>query len=134
MTQSGDEGVVNGGVRVWLRAEGLAALVGSVVLYAQLGYRWWMFAALLLVPDLSMLGYLVNPKVGATSYNIVHSYLLPLGLMVFAMVTGRFYTVSLLCIWMAHIGMDRVLGFGLKYPAGFKFTHLGIAGGAKASE
>lgn len=122
------EGVVNGSVRLWLRAEGLAMLVMSGLLYGHLGARWWIFAALLLVPDLCMLGYLINAKVGAVAYNVVHSYLLPLVLAAVALVTHHPGAAPFLCIWTAHIGMDRLLGYGLKYPTAFTKTHLGMLG------
>ena len=126
------EGVVTGGVRMWLRTEGLAAFALSLLIYWRLGASWWIFAGLFLVPDLSMLGYLINAKAGGLAYNIVHSYLLPLGLAIVAIASDRIGASSnmlpLLCIWTAHIGLDRLFGYGLKYPTAFKRTHLGILG------
>jgi Domain of unknown function (DUF4260) len=122
------EGVVIGPVRVWLRLEGLAVLALSLYFYEQLGMRWWIFAALLLVPDLAMLGYLVNQRFGAAAYNVVHSYTLPLVLAMIALATQNRQVLPLLCIWTAHIGMDRCLGFGLKYATGFGDSHLGSFG------
>jgi hypothetical protein len=118
-------GSVTGAVRGWLRAEGLAALALSALIYGHSGLRWWIFFALLLTPDLSMLGYLLNARAGAAAYNIVHSYVLPLGLAAAAIALGRNDAVPYLCIWTAHIGLDRMLGYGLKYPSGFGETHLG---------
>jgi hypothetical protein len=74
------EGAVTGAVRVWLKAEGLAVLIVSVLLYRYTGSSWWMFFGLLLTPDLSMLPYLINPSVGGAFYNVFHSYFLPLAL------------------------------------------------------
>jgi hypothetical protein len=122
------EGVVTGDVRMWLRAEGLAAFALSLLVYWRLGGSWWLFVALFLVPDLSMLGYLISGRVGGLAYNIVHSYLLPLGIAIVAFATNRIDVLSLLCIWTGHIGLDRFFGYGLKYPSAFKRTHLGILG------
>lgn len=114
-----------GVVRAWLRAEGLAVLLLSLLLYRHFGASWWRFAGLPLIPDLSMLPYLINPRVGSISYNVVHSYFLPLGPATVAIATYRVGMVPILAIWTAHIGMDRFLGYGLKYPTAFKDTHLG---------
>jgi hypothetical protein len=127
--QAISEGAVTGTVRIWLRAEGLAVVILSVLLYWRAGSSWWLFFGLLLVPDLSMLPYLVNPRMGAWSYNVVHSYMLPLGLAAVAAATRNAGLVPYLCIWTAHLGLDRFLGYGLKYRTGFGRTHLGILGG-----
>jgi hypothetical protein len=107
-------------VREWLRSEGLAVLAGSLWLYGHSGLSWWLFAALLLLPDVAMLPYLISPRWGAIAYNVAHSYLLPLGLALLAPAW-----IPYLCIWTAHIGMDRMMGYGLKYPTAFRDTHLG---------
>lgn len=110
--------------RLLLRLEGLTAAGAALVAYAATGGSWQLFAALFLVPDLSMLAYLAGPRRGAIGYNAVHTYLGP-GLLAGAMGLGLipvFWPVPL--IWLSHIGVDRALGFGLKYPAGFRETHL----------
>ena len=107
-----------------LRVEGATMLVGSVLLYWTGGGSWWLFALLLLAPDLSMLGYLAGSRVGAVAYNAFHSYPLPAALGIFGMLAGAPLAVSVALVWFAHIGMDRLLGYGLKYPTGFKDTHL----------
>jgi hypothetical protein len=112
-------------VQMFLRLEGLAAAVLSAVLYARTGASWWMFAALWLLPDLSMLGYLGGSKLGARVYNAIHSYVTPATLAVAALLLGSPALLPYALIWMNHIGVDRLLGYGLKYPEGFKFTHLG---------
>ena len=122
-------GAVAGPVRLWLRTEGLAALVLSVLLYQHSGRSWWLFFGLLLIPDLSMIPYLLNPRAGGVSYNIVHSYVLPLSLAILAMAFHRAAALPFLYIWTAHIGLDRVLGYGLKYADAFGRTHLGTLGG-----
>ncbi len=119
-------GAVSGPVRIWLRAEGLAVFSLGVLLYWKSGLRWWILVALFLTPDVVMLAYLINPKIGGACYNIVHSYLLPLGLAIAAVVLGETGTLPYLYIWTAHIGLDRFLGYGLKYPTGFGRTHLGV--------
>jgi hypothetical protein len=121
-------GAVSGPVRVWLRAEGFAVLALSVLLYWFSGWSWWMFFALFLAPDLAMLAYLINPKIGGDSYNVVHSYLLPLGLAALAVFLRETGMLMYVYIWMAHIGLDRFLGYGLKYSAAFRMTHLGDLG------
>ena len=111
-----------------LRAEGAALAVAAIVGYAHLGAGWWLFAALILAPDLSMLGYLAGPRIGAVTYNVAHTTVLPLALGVagalFAWPTG----VAVALIWLAHVGIDRMLGYGLKHPDGFGHTHLGPIG------
>jgi hypothetical protein len=95
-----------------------------VLLYWMGGGSWWLFALLLLAPDLSMLGYLARPRVGAILYNVFHSYPLPAALGIFGMLAGAPLAVSVALVWFAHIGMDRLMGYGLKYPTAFKDTHL----------
>jgi hypothetical protein len=107
-----------------LRGEGATMLAGSVLLYWTGGGSWWLFALLLLAPDLSMLGYLAGPRVGAVAYNVFHSYPLPAALGLVGLFVGVPLAVSVALVWFAHIGMDRLLGYGLKYPTDFKDTHL----------
>jgi len=109
---------------ILLRIEGFAVLAGSVVLYAGLHVGWLLFAILFLAPDLSIIGYLGGAKIGASVYNLVHTLAGPLLLIAFAMLTAHFILVPYGLIWIGHIGMDRMLGFGLKYPTNFKDTHL----------
>ncbi|WP_020175681.1 DUF4260 domain-containing protein [Methyloferula stellata] len=121
-------GYVRGGPLVLLRLEGAAILVVSLLAYGQTGQSWWTFAALILAPDLSMLGYLVNARAGAASYNAVHTLTGSLMLLGLGLVSGSALILSLSLIWLAHIGLDRMLGFGLKYASGFSDTHLGLLG------
>jgi len=116
-------------VQVFLRLEGAAAAALAAVFYARTGASWWLFAALWLLPDLSMLGYLGGPKLGARIYNAIHSYVTPATLAVTALLLGRLALLPYALIWMNHVGVDRMLGYGLKYPAGFQWTHLGKLGG-----
>ena len=108
----------------WLRLEGLAVAVLSAVLYARAGSSWWLFAALWLVPDLSFVGYLAGPRWGAHCYNTVHSYILPVAVSAIALLFHEAAPIPFALIWFNHIGVDRLLGYGLKYPTGFGFTHL----------
>lgn len=121
-------GYVEGAPRIFLRIESAAVAIAAILAYRQLGQPWWLFAALILVPDLSMLGYLAGPRLGAHCYNAMHIYPGPLILISFGIVTGSSLTEAIACIWVAHIGIDRLLGYGLKYPQGFAFTHLGTIG------
>ncbi len=112
--------------RMMLHMEGLAVFIISIVLYRQLSdASWWLFALLLLVPDFAMLPYFIDPKLGAVGYNLAHTYLLPVSLAVVAALMGWQTVLALALIWVAHIGMDRAAGYGLKYGAAFKETHLG---------
>jgi hypothetical protein len=83
---------------------------------------------LFLVPDLSFAAYLAGPRTGAIVYNAAHSYLLPVALMTAGFALPEPLILSIAMIWLAHIGIDRALGYGLKYEAGFGFTHLGRIG------
>ncbi len=105
--------------------EGLAVVVLTAVLYARTGASWWLFAALWLAPDLSMLGYLAGSCWGARTYNAIHTYVTPATLAVLALVLHQRGLLPFALIWINHIGLDRMLGYGLKYPAGFGSTHLG---------
>ena len=124
---------LHGGVRLLLRLEGLALFVAAAAMYFYLargewGNGWPLFLALILAPDLAMLGYLAGPAIGAVTYNAAHITPGPLALAALGYFAGVPVLISLALIWAAHIGMDRALGYGLKYPEGFRFTHLGRLG------
>jgi hypothetical protein len=108
-----------------LRIEGLVVLVGASFLYRALHGSWILFAALFLTPDLFMLGYLLGNRVGAWTYNLVHTYTAPMALAFVAYFAPTPSLFGFALIWAAHIGFDRCLGYGLKYETGFKDTHLG---------
>jgi hypothetical protein len=110
--------------RLLLHAEGFALLTVSFVAYHQLNGSWLLFFLLFLWPDLFMLGYLVNPRLGATFYNLVHTEVLPLFLGAAAVFENWHNTLFFAIIWLAHVSFDRMLGYGLKYPTFFKDTHL----------
>lgn len=107
-----------------LRLEGALVLFAAVVGYAFLGTSWWLFLVLLLVPDGFMVGYLAGPRLGALIYNLGHTYAVPMGLGAAAVSLEHALIGAPALIWAAHVGMDRALGYGLKYPSGFHDTHL----------
>jgi hypothetical protein len=107
-----------------LRIEGSLLLAVSIVCYHEIHASWILFAVLLLAPDLSMAGYLANAKIGTTIYNAVHTLTGPLLLLAYALLTAHASLLPYGLIWTTHLGMDRMLGFGLKYPTQFKDTHL----------
>jgi hypothetical protein len=107
-----------------LRLEGAVVFALALAMYWRDGSSWLLFALLLLAPDLSMLGYLAGPRAGAACYNLIHSYALPLALLGYGVFANAPLALSLALIWLAHIGMDRAVGYGLKYTTAFKDTHL----------
>ena len=107
-----------------LRLEGALAAAGAIAAFYALGYSWWLFGALILAPDLAMLGFLAGPRVGAWTYNLAHTYLAPAILAAIGYATHEPLAMALAAIWAAHIGVDRVLGYGLKLGTDFKTTHL----------
>lgn len=111
-------------VRFLLQLEGALLFAAAVAAYLHLQGSLWLFLVLVLAPDLSMLGYLHNPMTGAFVYDAAHTTLLPAALLITGIVTA-FPTLTLIAlVWLAHIGMDRAIGYGLKYPTHFKDTHL----------
>ena len=123
-------GAVDGGVRNLLRAEGFVLLSFAVALYWRSGGDWKQFAILFLAPDLSLLGYAAGPRIGAAAYNTLHSTIGPLLLAVLGIALSLQLATLLALIWIAHVGFDRALGYGLKHIRGFGFTHLGRIGRA----
>ncbi len=119
---------VKGAVQIWLRLENLAVFFLSLVLYAWLGHPWTLFIILFLAPDISFLGYLAGSRVGSHTYNIVHNYAAPIAVGVAGVFNESSLPVAIGLIWTAHIGLDRALGYGLKYPTAFGHTHLGNLG------
>jgi len=119
-------GAAIGAVRRWLRAEGLAVLLLCLWLYLRGGHSWVLLLALFFLPDVAFIGYAAGPRVGANVYNALHSYVGSVAAALLALGTGRPAVVAL--IWAAHIGFDRFLGYGLKYPTAFVDTHLGRIG------
>lgn len=116
--------VVSFSPRLLLRIEGLTLLLLSATGFFSTGGSWLFFLLLLLVPDLSMLGYLRNPRLGAAVYNLFHSYPLPALLLAVGQFSEGSVLLHLALVWFSHIGMDRAFGYGLKYGTSFKATHL----------
>ena len=109
---------------VLLRVEGLAVAVGALALYFHLGFSWVLLAVLALEPDLSAAGYAFGPRVGAVAYDIAHCEALPIAVGVIGVLHGADGHIQVALIWLVHIGVDRAVGYGLKYPTAFKDTHL----------
>jgi hypothetical protein len=117
------------GTMGWLlRLEGLAILIFALMAYEFMGFPWGFFILIFLLPDVVLVAYLHSPKVGALAYNLSHCYVLPLMLFAYGFCVSASLADKLSIIWLAHIGFDRALGFGLKYARGFRYTHLGKLG------
>lgn len=110
--------------RLFLHLEGLALLVSALVLYSNQHFSWGAFALFLLAPDLAIIVYAVNQRSGQIVYNVVHTTIFPLALAVFSILNTNSLGLQIALIWLAHIGMDRTVGYGFKYPGSFKETHF----------
>ena len=121
-------GAVVGWPRTWLRLEGLAALVAGIVGYRALGGDvLWLIPGLLAV-DLSMVGYLAGSHPGAITYNVAHNWFTALVVLGAGLATGLAWLALAGCVLVAHVGVDRLAGYGLKYAPAFGDTHLGWIG------
>lgn len=110
------------------RAESGAVALFATVAFVELDFAWWWLLVLFLLFDVSMVGYAVNPKLGAWTYNAVHSYLVPAALAAAAVATGERWAAFVSLTWSFHIAVDRLLGYGLKFRDRFGHTHLGDVG------
>lgn len=110
--------------KLFLHLEGVLIFILSLFFYWRLEGSWLLFVLLFLVPDLSMLGYLRNKRFGAGLYNLFHTYTLPILLLIIAVSSQSAGALAVSIIWIAHIAMDRMLGYGLKYHTDFKDTHF----------
>jgi hypothetical protein len=117
-------GTVAGAPKIILQLEAAGVLAATVMAYAWNGGGWLMFVLLFLVPDISMLGYLGGRRLGAGIYNLAHTYALPAALAAYGLYQSQPLVLDIALIWIAHIGFDRLLGFGLKYQTAFRHTHL----------
>lgn len=113
---------------ILLRMEGLAISILGIIFYGEMEYSWPLFWSTILIPDVALLAYLINKEIGAVAYNVMHAKILPSLLAAYAVAFATPLLLALSIIWFVHIGIDRFLGYGLKYSRGFKFTHLGIIG------
>ncbi|MGX7876628.1 DUF4260 domain-containing protein [Mesorhizobium sp. ORM6] len=111
-----------------IRLEWAVVAAVSVVVYGSSGVSWWLFAVLILAPDLSMFGYLGGPRIGAITYNALHILIVPLLPLLVGHLSGNASAMAVALIWIAHIAIDRALGYGLKLSTGFQDTHLGRIG------
>lgn len=114
---------------VWVqRLESAAVAAVTAIAFVELGFAWWWLLVLFLVFDASMVGYVHSPRLGAWTYNAVHSYVAPAVLGVAAVVGGARWAAFLALLWAFHIAVDRLLGYGLKFTDRFTHTHLGEIG------
>jgi len=111
-----------------LQLEQAALLVACYLVSLQQGYVWWLFFALLLLPDISMVGYAINSKWGAALYNLFHHQGVAIAVIIAGWYTGQQHLLLAGVILLGHSAMDRMLGYGLKYASGFQDTHLGKIG------
>jgi hypothetical protein len=124
LTTSSTAPAVTGRPLLWLRLEGLTLLGAALLLFSTTHQPWWLVPAAILLPDLFMAGYLGGTKLGAVAYNLGHAYPLPVVLSLIGISTHHPLVLALGLIWLAHIGMDRALSYGLKYDSAFTHTHL----------
>ena len=120
--------MTTGSVRIILRAEGFAIFAFALVAYAFYGLGWKTFFIFFLLPDIAFAGYLIGARAGAISYNLTHSSIGAFGCLIAGLLSVSSIWTATGLIWLAHIGFDRVLGYGLKYSQGFRYTHLGLIG------
>ncbi len=124
--------MTTGAVRSWLRLEGLAAFGAGLALFGAMGGNWLFIVPLLLVPDISAAGYLAGPRIGAFTYNLLHNWMPGLAVLALGAWLASPAILLAAAILIAHVGMDRAVGYGLKLPGSFHDTHLGRMGRPKA--
>jgi Domain of unknown function (DUF4260) len=110
--------------KLLLHLEGAFVFLTACILYAHFHFSWWVFALFILAPDVSMLAYLVNKRAGTLCYNLFHTYSITLLVFLVLLCLGKTEDDWIVLIWVAHIGIDRLLGYGIKYETGFKDTHF----------
>ncbi|WP_363322026.1 DUF4260 domain-containing protein [uncultured Pontibacter sp.] len=115
-------------MKILLKSEDLAKLILSYVGTLFLGYDWWLYFALLLVPDIGMAGYLVSSRVGAFTYNLLHHQGIAIAVGISGFYLGHETLQFTGLLLFGHSTMDRALGYGLKFTDSFKHTHLGWIG------
>jgi hypothetical protein len=111
-----------------LQAEELLMFAACLYYYPSFGLSWWWFAGFLLLPDIGMIGYIFNPRLGAITYNLLHHRGLALMIFFAGLLLTSLPLQFAAFILFAHASMDRMFGYGLKYEKGFRFTHLGAIG------
>ena len=115
-------------MKTTLKIEELAQFILGIFLFSQLDYVWWWFPALLLTPDVGMLGYFINTKIGAFTYNIIHHKAIAIAIGLSGFYLNNSLLILIGVILFSHASFDRIFGYGLKYPDSFKNTHLGSIG------
>lgn len=115
---------------LWQRTEGAGVMLAAFGLYVHVGadLAWWIALLLILAPDLGFAGYVFGPKIGARAYNVLHLYALGAGMLVIGLVAHMPVAAATGALWLAHVGFDRMLGYGLKSEESFNLTHLGRIG------
>jgi len=131
-SEPGVPGMTNGAVRAWLRLEGLAAFAAGLGIFGATGGNWLFIIPLLLLPDVSAAGFLVGQRVGTFTYNLVHNWVPGLAVLALGGWLASPVVVLAGAVLVAHVGMDRAVGYGLKLPSSFHDTHLGRMGRDKA--
>jgi len=121
-------GSVVGAPRRWLRLEGATLLVGCLLSFSTTHQPWWLIPLAILLPDVVMAGYLGGTRLGANLYNLAHSTALPVLVIGLGWWQHEALVLALGLVWLAHIGLDRLLAYGLKYDDDFQHTHLGRPG------
>ena len=130
-TTTGSPGMTNGTVRTWLRLEGAAAFAAGLALFGASSGNWLFILPLLLLPDISAAGFLVSPRVGTFTYNLVHNWVPGIVTLGAAIWLASPILMLAAAVLIAHVGMDRAVGYGLKLPTSFHDTHLGRMGRSK---
>ena len=125
------DGTVLGAPRRWLRLEGAALLAGALLVFSTTHQGWWLVPFTILAPDFLAVGYLSGTRTGARLYNLAHSTPFPAIIVGLGWWRGTPILAALGLVWLAHIGVDRVLGYGLKYSDDFRHTHLGWSGSTR---
>lgn len=124
-----------GSVRMLLRIEGLILFaVATAGYFALSGHPWWLYFVLFLVPDLALIVFAVDRRTGAIVYDALHTTVGPLVLLALMFATSATLWGALAAIWLAHIGIDRAIGYGLRYPDTPDMTHLGPVGALKQAK
>jgi len=126
--ESTSDGTVSGTPRRWLRLEAAILLTGALIAYSNTGEPWWVVPLVVLLPDLAMTGYGGGTRVGALLYNLAHATPVPALMIGLGWWQHRPMLLGLGLVWLAHIGLDRLMGYGLKYGDHFQHTHLGMLG------
>ena len=134
--ESTSDGTVTGVPRLWLRLESAVLLMGALIAYSTTHQHWWLVPVVVLLPDLAMTGYVAGTRIGALLYNLAHVTPVPALVIGLGWWEHRPLVLGLGLVWLAHIGLDRLMGYGLKYDDHFQHTHLGMLGqgGSAAKE